>query len=158
MTQPDAAVPDFTIHREPHQFRIDDDLFSAPALLSPITLKRLAAQATALGDVSTLTDADSVTKALEALGDIMTALMPGASGQRFKARLWADGSDEATQPIDLMAQAIPAFYYLMERYGLRPTVPSSPSPDGSTDGQMNSTSEDTSSTDGASPIESISTP
>ena len=157
MTTPDAAAPgtpDFTIKREPITFTIDDDTFSAPALTSPITLRRLAEVSGALGDIGTMTDLASVMKAIDALGSIMAALMPGPSGRLFVERLNSEGGEGQPAPIDLLAQALPAFYYLMEKKGLRPTVPSSASSDGSTDGQTSTPSDGTSSTDGASPPDS----
>ena len=157
MTTPDAAetpVPDFTIRRPPIQFTIDGDTFSAPNVLSPITLRKLAAQASSIGDLGNISDIESIVKAIDVLGEIMVALMPGASGQLFKRRLGSEGGDDEPAPIDLMGQAIPAFYFLLERYGLRPTVPSSPSPTGSTDGQTNTPSDGISSTAGASPTDS----
>ncbi len=159
MTEPDAAspeTPDFTIHRPPITFKIDDDIFSAPALMSPITLRKLAAQAAAIGDVGGLSDVDSVVKAMDALAVIMRALMPGPSGDLFAARLNSEGGPDDPPPIDLMQQGIPAMYFLLERYGLRPTVPSSGSPAGSTDEQTNTPSDGTSSTAGPSPTASTS--
>lgn len=157
MTQPDAAdttTPDFTIKREPITFTIDGDVFSAPALTAPFTLRKLAEVAGGLGRLGDLTDVQSVIEAINALGAVMALLMPGPSGKLFKARLESQGGEEDPVPIDLMSQAIPAFYYLMERKGLRPTVPSSPSPIGSTDGQTSTPSDGTSSTAGASPADS----
>jgi hypothetical protein len=157
MTTPDAAAsgtPDFTIKREPITFTIDDDTFSAPALTAPATLKKLAGVAGALGDIGALSNIDSVMAAIDALGGIMAALMPGASGELFKARLESEGGDGQPAPIDLLQQGLPAFYYLMERKGLRPTVPSSAFSNGSTDGRTNTPSDGTSSTAGASPTDS----
>lgn len=157
MTTPDAAAsgtPDFTIKREPITFTIDDDTFSAPALTSPITLRRLAEVSGALGDIGNMTDLDSVMKAIDALGSIMVALMPGASGRLFVERLNSEGGEGQPVPIDLLAQALPAFYFLMERKGLRPTTPSSASLSGSTDGQTNTPNDGISSTAGASPTDS----
>jgi len=156
MTQPDAAVPDFTIKREPHRFVIDGEAFFAPAFLSPIALRKMAVQAGAVGDIGNMTDVESVIKAIDAVSSIMTTLMPGDSGRRFKARLESEGGEDDPPPIDLMNQAIPALYYLLECYGLRPTQPSSPSSDGSTDGQTNTPSDGTSSTVGPSLPELIS--
>ena len=159
MTEPDAAspeTPDFTIHRPPITFKIDGDTFSAPARMSPFVLKKLAAEAALIGDVSRLTDVASIIKAIDALSSVMVGLMPGVSGERFKARLESEGGPEDPPIIDLMQQGIPALYFLLERYGLRPTVPSSPSPTGLMDGQMSTPSDGTSSTDGPSPAESTS--
>ncbi len=171
MTAPDAAspqVPDFTIRRDPHQFRIDDDVFEAPGWLAPYTLKTMAAEVGKLGDLTNLTDIQSVIQAIDTTGLVMSVLMPGESGRRFKARLESQGrpewKDETTgsfvpadlPPIDLMKQAIPALYYLLECYGLRPTVPSSSSSAGSTDEPTSTPSDGTSSTAGPSPAESTS--
>jgi hypothetical protein len=168
MTTPDAAdstIPgrsaDFTIRRDPHTFTIDDDTFKAPAILSQITLRRIVGSLTDLGDLGNLT-VEKMPQALEAVGRVVGALMPGPSGRRFVDRLNADPDDidEATgepkvPPIDLMRQAIPALMFLLECYGLRPTAPSSTSSDGSTDGSTQSGGE--SSEAGASPSESEST-
>ena len=158
MTEPDAAskTPDFTIRRDPHQFRIDDDVFSAPAWLSPFALKAMANSIGKLGDLTNLTDVASVVAAIDTVGVIMAALMPGESGQRFKARLETEGAPGDPPPIDLMKQAIPALYYLLECYGLRPTVPSSSSSAGSTAEPTSTPNDGTSSTDGASATESTS--
>lgn len=158
MTQADAAVPtvpDFTIKREPHSFVIDGETFLAPALLAPVTLRKMAVQVGALGDLGSMTDVQSIIKAIDAVGAVMATLMPGDSGRRFKARLESEGGEEDPTPIDLMGQAIPALYYLLECYGLRPTQPSSSSPAGSTDG-ASIPSDGTSSTAGASDTESTS--
>lgn len=157
MTTPDAAAsgpPDFSIAHEVITFTMDDDTFTAPAGTATATLKKLAGVAGQLGDVSSLNDVESVTAAIDALGGIMATLMPGASGQRFMERLNSEGGDGQPLPIDLVKQGLPAFYYLMERKGLRPTVPSSPSSNGSTDGSTSTPSDGTSSTAGASPTDS----
>ncbi len=180
MTEPDAAVQDFTIHREPIRFRIDDDVFAAPAIISSITLSRVAALAAELGEVKIGGDGEGAAQAIRVAGKAIGTLIPGPHGKRFIARLNSSavedpdspGSyvevDEAgdivfeseggvavpkpgLKPIDLMNQGIPVLFFLLEKYGLRPTVPSSPSPAGSTDGATSTPSAGTSSTDGASP-------
>lgn len=158
MTEPDAAsqVPDFTIRREPHRFTIDDDTFSSPPILSAVALKRFAADAATVSDVGALNTLETVVKAIEVVGLIMSILMPGASGQRFRERLESEGGEDQPTPIDLVKQALPAMYYLMECHGLRPTVPSSPLSPGLTDGRMTIPSDGTSSTAGLSPAESTS--
>lgn len=152
MTEPDTnGVRDFTIRRDPIQFRIDDDVFKAPPIISPVALVKLGKLHTDMGDEANITR--DVEATLQRVGDMFTILLPGPSGQRFKERLLSED-----QPIDLQQQAIPALYWLLERYGLRPTQPSSPSPTGSTDGQTNDPNDSTSSTDGASPTESTGEP
>lgn len=147
MTEPDQGIRDFTIKREPIQFRIDDDVFKAPAIISPIALRKISAMYTEIGDISSL--GNDIDRTLNILGHIFGILLPGPSGIRFKERLLSE-----EEPLDLNAQVIPALYWLLEQYGMRPTQPSSPSPDGSTDGQTNTQNGGTSSTDGPSPTES----
>jgi hypothetical protein len=145
MTQPtDDGTRDFTIPMEPKRFRIDEDVFQAPAIISPIALKKLSALHASLGDVGALTN--DLDRTLDIVGDLFGLLLPGPSGGRFKERLLSE-----EEPIDLQRQALPALYWLLEEYGMRPTQPSSASPSGSTDGPMDTPSGGTSSTDGASP-------
>ena len=179
---PDAAgsdTPDFTVNREPHCFTISPDRFCAPAIISSVTLRRLATlhaqmsedDLTSVADVSAngkgpKLDADKVGKQLNSLADMFRLLLPGRYGLRFAERLLSDGdpgdsqSDpprEASPPvIDLTREAMPAMYWLMEKYGLRPTQPSSPSLDGSTDGTTSTPSDGISSTAGVSPEVSAS--
>jgi hypothetical protein len=146
MTEPDPdvnGVRDFTIKRDPHQFRIDDDVFKAPAIISPIALTKLSKLHGEMGDAAQISA--NIEATLQRVGDMFTILLPGPSGQRFKQRLLSE-----EEPIDLQQQALPALYWLLERYGMRPTQPSSPSPDGSTDGTTTNPTDNTSSTDGAS--------
>jgi hypothetical protein len=150
MTQP----RDFSLPMEPKPFRLAPDDFTAPALLPPMVLKRLAAMHSELGDVSAI-NADNMEQILNRIGDMFALLLPGQPGERFRARLLTDGGPESPPPIDLVRQALPVLYWLMEEYGLRPTQPSSPSPVGSTDATMDIPNGGTSSTDGASPTESI---
>lgn len=176
MTAPDAAgpdtplgrqfdangVPDFTIKREPHRFRVDDDVFTAPPLIGGFMLRKLGVMHSQLADLTSgVGDEVDVTGLMKLMGDVFQALMPGPDGKLFAARLMSDGNPgdpEADPPvpasppgIDLMKQAMPILYWLLEQYGLRPTVPSSPSPTGSMDGATDTPSVGTSSTDGASP-------
>lgn len=161
MTEP-TPIRDFTLPMEPIRFRVDEDEFAAPAFLSPVVLKRFAAK---FGEVQPLL-ADpmgNIDAAMAGFADLFTTLIPGESGRRLKERLLSEGRDadpdadpprlEADPaPIDLIRQGLPILFYLMERWGLRPTSLSSSSPDGSP-----TPSEDTSSTVGASPGASAST-
>jgi hypothetical protein len=174
MTSPDAAgipvepeIKDFTIRREPIRFRVDDDEFAAPPLIGGFMMRKLGALHAQLGDA-----ADDAERLMGIVADMFRALIPGPGGKRFAERLLSDGNpgdSEASPPIPpsppvigLMDQAIPIIYWLLERYGLRPTQPSSPSPTGSTDGQTDIQSDGTSSTAGASgtasPIETLTVP
>ena len=169
MTNPDAAgteaeeIKDFTIHRPPIKFRIDDDVFTAPPLIGGFMLRKLGGLHAQLGDVTAqmAIDPDAMQRVIEVMAESFKALMPGEHGKRFAARLLSDcdpgdpGADPprpaSPPPIALIDQALPALYYLLECYGLRPTQPSSPSPTGSTDGTPDIPSVGTSSTAGASP-------
>jgi hypothetical protein len=165
MTAPDAAdspTPDFTVRRAPIPFTIAPDTFVAPPMIGGFMLRKLAGLHAQLGDVTAAigSDGDAVEKLMTVMADMFMALLPGAAGRRFAERLLSDGNPgdpDADPPvpasppmIGLMDEAMPALYYLLERYGLRPTVPSSPSPAGSTDGRTDIPSDGTSSTDGAS--------
>ena len=152
MTQP----RDFSLPMEPKPFRIAPDDFEAPALLAPMVLKKLAGlHGQLLGDLA------DIEQTLNLVSDMYAMLLPGASGRLFRARLLTEGREadldadpprpEADPPpIDLTRQALPVLHWLLEEYGVRPTVPSSPSPNGSTDGQTDTPNDGTSSTDGAS--------
>lgn len=158
------GVPDFTIHRDPHRFRVDDDVFSAPSLIGGYTLRKLAVMHAQLADLTSGAGDPDTDRLIGLMADMFRALMPGPSGELFAARLMSDGDPgdpeadpprpASPAPIDLMKQAMPILYFLLECYGLRPTVPSSPSPTGSTDGATDTQSVGTPSMDGASPEDS----
>lgn len=131
----------------PHQFRIGDDVFSAPAVLSPVVIKKLAAD---IGELQALgSDPASmianIDKMLDVVSRVFRALMPGASGKLFSDRLNADGEEGSPVPIGLLDQAMPALNYLLECYGMRPTEPSLPSPDGSAETSTDTPSDGISS-------------
>lgn len=179
---PDEEIRDFTLPMKPHKFKIDDDIFAALAVISPVTLQRLAGLHATLGGAGAdTTSAEGLAKMLTAVGDIFKMMLPGASGQRFAARLAADGTQPDLQvmatareisassvagqiaegrisqseivyipPIDLTRQAIPALYWLLERYGLRPTEQSSPLPSDSGTGDSTDGAPETAPTGEAS--------
>lgn len=151
MTEPtsDEEIRDFTLSMKPHKFKIDDDVFAAPAVISPVVLLHMAGLHATLGGINAQTP-DGLGKVLGTVGDIFKMMLPGTSGQRFAARLEADGSDPETPPIDLTRQAIPALYWLLERYGLRPTVQSSPLPSDSGTGALTDGAPETAPTGEAS--------
>lgn len=138
-TTPDevAAKPrDFTLPMEPHRFTIDDDTFAAPAILAPIRLAKVAELHKTLKiDTS---DTEGLQRTLGAIADIFAVFLSKSSAARFRERLFSEGDIEADPPdptpIDLSRQALPALYWLLEQYGLRPTVPSSPLLNGSETG------------------------
>lgn len=161
-----AEVPDFTKRRPPIQFVIEPDTFRAPPVLGGFAIKKIAKMYGGL-DLGALDGAEGAQAAIEVIADLMKVLMPGEHGRRFAERLLSDGDPgdpdadppvpPSPVPIDLMGEAVPAFMFLIERYGLRPTVPSSVSPTGSTGSRTADPNAGISSTDGASPTE-LTTP
>ncbi len=152
-------IRDFSLDRTPIHFRADGDEFVAPASLAVPTLRRLGSMHARLGDLTGGSDTD-VESLLSLVTDMFGHLLPGPSGRRFVERLKSEGRpadpeadpprlDDEPVPLDLMKQAIPILYYLLERYGLRPTEPSSASPAGSTEAPTATPSDGISSTDGA---------
>lgn len=163
---PDAAgseTPDFTVNRDPHCFTIAPDQFCAPAIISSVALRKLASLAAANAALPPESE-DAAERSVDLICDMFRLLLPGGGGRTFAERVRSDGDPgdpEAGIPasppvIDIAREATPALNWLMERYGLRPMQPSSPSLDGSTDGQTNTPSDTTSSMDGASPEASAS--
>ncbi len=167
MTAPDAAQPevkDFTKRRPPIVFRIEPDEFRAPSMLGGYTLQKIGALYTNIAslELDVQTDPEAVERVVNVIADAMRLLMPGPSGKRFAERLLSDGDPgdpeadpprvPAPPPIDLMGEAMPAFFYLIEAYGLRPTLPPSALPAGSAEAPMAETpSVPTSSEGGVSP-------
>lgn len=164
MTEPPAphtdnsGIRDFTLKRQPFVFQIDGDVFRAPAKLSIGRIKKVANLAASMGEVTVETDLGQLT---ETVSKIYRLLLPGVSGERFVARLQAEEDDnesgeEPVEPIDLLGEALPVLMGILEHYGMRPTKPSQPSLDGLMAELTATQSDDTSSTDGASPDESTS--
>jgi hypothetical protein len=128
---PSPEVKRFEFSLEPKRFYVNDDLFeAAPALplgvMSTISrFKNLAA------------DGDG---AAEKILEFMDMVLLDTSAQLLRER-----TTSKTRPVGI-AQLMDIINFLLEEYGLRPTVPSASSSSGSTavDGS-------TPSTDGASP-------
>ena len=141
---PDGEVKDFTLAAQPKRFRIGDDQFQAPAIMSPKALVKLGKLHAAMVE-SGAGETRDIEAMLTRVGEMFRLFLPGPSGERFDERLQSE-----TEPIDLQRQAIPIMYWLMEQYGMRPTQPSSPSPNGLTDEPTDTPSGGISSTAGAS--------
>lgn len=149
---------DFTIPRDPKPFILGGKAYLAPPLLSATKLQKLGRLHERFQDAANTgaTLADRLGPMIETLAEMFRLLIPGQDGQRISARLTvglteiSDAEEDALDPIDLTREAVPAIYWLLEQYGLRPTRPSSPSSNGSTDGSEDITNESISSTDGAS--------
>lgn len=121
MTQPipteATPVKDFSRKRERLVFRIDDDIFEAATALPGKTLARFAAR---FADVENI----PIDKQLDAFADALGMVLLPESNSRFQKRL-----DDLENPIEL-EQASDVIQWLLEKYGLRPTEPSSDSSTG----------------------------
>lgn len=121
----DQGIVDFTLPMEPKRFRIGADIFTAPALMAPIKLARLASLGSDLAALD-FKDEQSARASIERIAGLFQMLIGGASGQLFHDRLMSSGDEGEPDPIDIQRQAIPALQYLIEAYGVRPTEQSSP--------------------------------
>lgn len=140
MTQPApelANIPDFSESHDRVLFRIDADVFEATRTPPGKVLARFAGR---FANVEGLSPEKQLDVYADALGMI---LLPESNG-RFQKRL-----DDLENPISL-EQSGRVIEYLLEKYGLRPTEPSSDSSTGPA-----SPASGTSSTDAQPPQASI---
>lgn len=160
MTSPAASTTrDFTVNVEPITFTCDGREYRAPRTINPLNLKAMLA---AVGAVN-FEDREYLVEHFEdivpLMQSVLKALVPGPGGQHLADRLGAPvrGEDEyeadptLPRPLDLLNQALPIMSYVLEELGLRPTVPSSVSSDGSMADTTATQNGGTSSTDGLSP-------
>lgn len=116
----EIQIKDFTIREKRIPFSIDGDRFEAYALLGLPMLQELVVVARSVGEM--VKD-----QKYDAMLDIFDKVLYPESAKRFRERAEALG-DEA---IDVKRQLMPILYFLLEKYGLRPTQPSSDSSTGS---------------------------
>lgn len=131
----EVEIKDFTIKKKRVKFKIDDDIFEASRILGIPMMQDLVKVTKGLGNMSESQDYSAITKIFEEL------LVEG-SAERFNERLMKKG-DEG---IDVREQLLPILHYILEKFGVRPTQPSSDSSAGSP-----SETDGTPSTDGSSP-------
>lgn len=110
-------VMDFTVARRPVRFKIDDDTFDAHPDLPAVTMLEFATRA---GRIDT-DDGDAVVQLVE----LFRLVLRPDSAARFVDRMSNVDTPVSMQHID---KIIP---WLLERYGMRPPEPSSPSSSGS---------------------------
>lgn len=128
-SQDEIEIRDFTLTRKRIKFRIDDDVFEAYGILGLPLMQQLIKSAKMLGNLVKEEKFDSITS-------IFDDVLYPESAERFKQRVHTVG-DEA---IDVKEQLIPILHYLLEKYGVRPTQPSSDSSTGSPSGTDGTTS------------------
>jgi hypothetical protein len=133
-----VEIKDFTLPQgnQPKKFRIDGDVFQAVATIPLNTMQDLAGVRANLGDTQ---DAGAQ---LDAMRAMFKVILLDDSWPIFETRM-----GDKLNPIG-QEHLMPLMDWLLESYGLRPTVPSSGSSTGSDDGDGS-----TSSTDGVSVVE-----
>lgn len=122
-------IVDFSLPVSRIAFKIDDDIFEAHAALGLATMQDIVKVTRTLGDVGR--DGDYTP-----LLNIFNRLLTAETAPRFAERVMSSGSDA----LDVRKQLIPILHFLLERYGLRPTQPSSDSSTGSPSGTGGTTS------------------
>lgn len=146
----DEDVRDFTVNRKPIAFKLGGATYRMNPRMSPTKIKSFLAlqgELTKLGGLTSsgvggLTDGQ-LDDLVDTLARMFEAMVGGADGKALAEEI------RTSEDIDLMAEAMPAFYYLLESVGLRPTRQSSdsssePATGDSTDGApaMASTGEE----------------
>jgi hypothetical protein len=111
-------MKDFTRKRSEIKFTIDDEVFEAAQAIPADTLLDFAVNFQGLDEASGEDQRQSMLTILE------TVLLP-ESYQRFRTRM-----SNQLRPIEL-SQANDVIEWIMGEYGMRPTLPSVPSADGS---------------------------
>lgn len=136
-----VQIRDFTIKQKKIQFRIDEDVFHAYAILGLPLLQELVQVSKSIGKM--IDD-----QRYEGIFDVFDKMLYPASAERFRERAGAIGDDA----LDVRKQLMPILHFLLEEYGVRPTQPSSDS-----SGSLPSGTSGTSSTAGSSLVDSGST-
>lgn len=123
---------DFTVARKYIGFKIGEDKFIATARLGIPTIQALVKAA---GQIEKIRE-ENRDEALQALFVVFDEVLLPSSAQRFRERALSKGPDT----IDVQRELVPAIYYLLEEYGVRPTQQSSGSSGGSPGGTSGTTS------------------
>lgn len=131
----EIEIKDFTLKVKRFGFKVDNDTFIAHAALGLPAMQELSKVTKNLGEAVTSGDYTPIT-------DVFTELLEEASARRFTARVVSKGAEA----IDVKKQLLPILYWLLEKYGLRPTQLSSESSTGSPGGTGGITSMAGSST------------
>lgn len=123
--QPAPAVKDFSRPRTRVAFTIDGDLFEAPPAIPAEVFMEYAQRYSKLqaGDE----DSRDLNEMLTAMKDVLAIVLYPQSFDLFVQRM-----KDPARPIDL-SQVQDVIVWLMEQYGMRPTVPSSESSTGPAD-------------------------
>lgn len=115
------GITDFTPEKKDVRFRIYDDIFYGVQEIPALTMLRYAAKS------GTLLDSGSTgEEEIAALNELIHLLLIPESAELLMQRM-QDNSENAIG-LETYMKILP---WLMEQYGMRPTPPSSGSPDGS---------------------------
>lgn len=110
----DIRFKDFTVDAQPIRFQVNDDVFTAPAVLPIPVMQQLT---TAVEKLKGVSDA----AAFDAILEVFDAILVDDSARRFRERV-----ADKVQPIGI-EQVVNIMNWLIEVYGLRPTEQSSDS-------------------------------
>lgn len=111
-------MKDFSKERKVIEFRIDDDVFVCPPALPAGTLMRFIAK------FNKLQNAADSEEQIALMNDTLAVVLQPESFDLLKIRM-----EDPHNPVDL-DQLNAILEWVMGEYGLRPTQPSSSSPDG----------------------------
>jgi len=119
MSDTNVRFKDFSLDRPAIKFSIDGQKFDALPAISITLMQDVANVMSKFSD----DDEDGInmtnaTEILDTISMMIDRLLETESAERFKVLL---------PRLDLVAQVIPLFMWLLEAYGLRPTQPPSPS-------------------------------
>ena len=135
-----TEIKDFSSHAEPVRFRIDDDIFEAPAVIPAQVMLDFVSNFNTLGENA---NQDAQGSAMMAMIDMV--LKP-ESAVRFKHRM---GDGDHPIGLDQIQDILP---WLMEKYGMRPTEPSDILSDGQADQGTGTDSTQTSPAPGSTSV------
>jgi hypothetical protein len=122
----EVDLVDFSLDVKPIKFAADGERYECHPALSVPMMQQIV-QLTRDGVVKI--DEANIEHSVRVLTALFGAIMLPDSAERFNARL----TGEAGKPLDLRRQVVPILQHILERYGLRPTEPSSDSSPGSDD-------------------------
>jgi hypothetical protein len=132
MAEANVRFKDFSLDRPAIKFRIGNENFDAVPAVSIVLMQDVAKVLTKFSDDEEGVNASNMAEVFDSISMLCDRLLEPESAERFKVLL---------PRLDLMAQIIPLFMWLLEAYGLRPTQASSPSSDSSPTESDGTTSE-----------------
>lgn len=134
-----------TVSREPIEFEMGGEEYTAPPILAPDTLGDLLDKQNSIAEITAKdVERETLERVNTVLADIFDLILEPESAARVRERLHS-----RDRPYDLQREVMPTVMSLVEEYTGRPTQPSPPS-------STPSPGDGTTSTDG--PPQTASTP